>query len=134
MNANPKHSEGNDGPWSTFDVRVGTPEQYIRVLVSTASPFPLIPLSEQGCSTDVFVTVPPDCAVSRGNLFNINDSSSWDDLGIYGINQNGVGLEGNLGYDQRVQFGLEKLGIGLTGPEFDNHTVGGIATPSPFYL
>lgn len=78
--------------------------------------------------------MPPDCAVSRGNLFDHNQSSTWDDIGLYGINQNGVGLEANLGYEQRVQFGFESLAIGLTGPGLDNQTVGGIVTPQPFYL
>ncbi|KAK4151233.1 acid protease [Chaetomidium leptoderma] len=129
-----QYFEGNDGPWSTFDIRVGTPEQYLRVLVSTASPHALVPLAEQACSSSVFGTVPPDCAVSRGNLFNYNQSSSWHYVGLYGINQNGVGLEANLGYEQRAQFGLEHVAIGLTGPGFDNQTVAGIATPEPFYL
>ncbi|KAH7014565.1 aspartic peptidase domain-containing protein, partial [Microdochium trichocladiopsis] len=125
---------GNDGPWSTFDIRVGTPEQYIRVLVSTASPQTMVALDSDGCSEAVFGTMPPDCAVSRGGLFNINESSSWTDVGLHGINGNGVGLEANLGYVQRAQFGLETLGLGLYGPSFENQTVAGIATPSPFYL
>ncbi|KAK4239380.1 acid protease [Achaetomium macrosporum] len=129
-----QYFEGNDGPWSTFDIRVGEPEQYIRVLVSTASPFSLVPFADQACSSSVFETVPADCAVSRGNLFNHNQSSTWHDVGVYGINQNGVGLEANLGYEQRAQFGLEHLGIGLTGPNFTNQTIAGIATPEPFYL
>lgn len=132
--AKESYSEGNDGPWSTFDIRVGTPEQDIRVLVSTASPESLVPLSDLACSTSVFATVPDDCAVSRGNLYNINKSSSWQDAGTYEINQNGVGLEANLGYKQRAQFGLEHLGIGLTGPSLENQTVAGIATAEPFYL
>lgn len=127
-------SEGNDGPWSTFDIRVGTPEQDIRVLVSTASPESMVPLSQYACTTEVFATVPADCAVSRGNLFNVNQSSSWIDAGTYGINQNGVGLEANLGYSQNASWGLEHLGIGLTGPSLNNQTVAGIATPEPFYL
>lgn len=129
-----RYSEGNNGPWSTFDIRVGTPEQDIRVLVSTASPFSLVPFGQQACSTSVFRAVPPDCAVSRGNLFNHNQSSTWHDTGLYGTNQNGVGLEANLGYQARVQFGLDRLAIGLTGPGLDNQTVGGIAAPGPFYL
>ena len=72
--------------------------------------------------------------MSRGGLFNPNQSSTWQDVGIYGINQNGVGLEANLGYVQRAQFGLEHLGLGLSGPAFENQTVAGIATPEPFYL
>ncbi|KAK0735295.1 aspartic peptidase domain-containing protein, partial [Lasiosphaeria miniovina] len=129
-----QYFDGNDGPWSSFDIRVGTPEQYIRTLVSTASPHSLVPLSEFACSSSVFTAVRPDCAVSRGNLFNLTQTSSWHDVGVYGINQNGVGLEANLGYNQTAQFGLEHLGIGLEGPSFDNQNIGGIATPEPFYL
>ncbi|KAK1752899.1 acid protease [Echria macrotheca] len=129
-----QYFEGNDGPWSTFDLKVGQPDQYLRVLVSTASPFAIVPLAEIACSSSVFETVPADCAVSRGNLFNTNQSSTWHELGLYGINQNGVGLEANLGYDQRAQWGQEHIGIGLNGPELDNQTVAGIATPEPFYL
>lgn len=55
-------------------------------------------------------------------------------MGLYGINQNGVGLEANLGYEARVEFGLDKVAIGLTGPGFANQTVGGIAATVPFYL
>lgn len=94
----------------------------------------MVPWGEDACSSAVFGTVPPDCAVSRGNLFNANHSSTWVDAGLYGINFNGVGLEANLGYDARVQFGLEHLGIGLDGPGFENQTVGGIAAPQLFYL
>jgi len=94
----------------------------------------MVPLSGQGCSKDVFQEVPPDCAVSRGNLFDLNETSTWIDMGSYGINDNGVGLEANLGYSQNAQFGLEHLGIGLTGPALDNQTVAGIVTASPFYM
>lgn len=128
-----QYFEGIDGPWSTFDIRVGTPEQYIRVLPSTASPYSLVPVLE-ACSSEVFATVPPNCAVSRGKLFEIDKSSSRQEIGLYGINENGVGLEGNLGYEARVQFGLDHLGIGLNGPRVENQTVGGIAAAQPFYL
>ena len=129
-----KISEGNDGPWSSFNLRVGTPEQSLRVLVSTASPESLVVLSDYGCSNSVFPNAPSDCAVSRGTLLNANQSSTWDKLGVFGINQQGVGLEANLGYYQRAEFALDSLSIGLTGPTLKNQTVAGIATPDPFYL
>ncbi|OOQ91259.1 peptidase aspartic [Penicillium brasilianum] len=128
------YDEGNDGPWSSFYLRVGTPEQSVRVLVSTASPESMVVLSDYGCSTSVFSNAPSDCAVSRGTLFNASQSSSWQDLGLFGINQDGVGLEANLGYYQRADFALDTLSIGLTGPTLKNQTVAGIATPEPFYL
>lgn len=112
---------------------MGEPEQYLRVLVSTASPLAFVPVTE-ACSDAVFETVPPDCAISRGKLFNLNDSSSWQDLGLFALNENGIGLGGNLGYEARVQYGLDNLGIGLNGPRLENQTIGGFATPEPLYL
>ncbi|KAI0019402.1 acid protease [Xylariomycetidae sp. FL0641] len=134
-----QYFEGIDGPWSTFDLRVGTPEQDVRVLVSTASPESLVVLSQYGCSDAVFQgfpsgEVPSDCAVSRGKLFNPNDSSTYQELGLYSINGDGVGLEANLGYSANAYFALENLGLGLTGPSLENQTIAGIATAEPFYL
>lgn len=104
------------------------------MIVSTASPESIVALSEYGCSESAFEDVPSDCAVSRGNLFNPNKSSSWHDVGTYGINQNGVGLEANLGYEQRAEFGLDTMAVGFQGPSLKNQTVAGIATAEPFYL
>lgn len=115
-------------------MRVGTPEQDVRVLVSTASPQTMVVLEGLGCSSSVFATVPPDCAVSRGTLFNPKDSSSWTDAGQYDINDGKVGLEANLGYSQPSQFGLDNLGVGFTGPSLKNQTVAGFATADPLYL
>ncbi|XXH03417.1 hypothetical protein Hte_009819 [Hypoxylon texense] len=130
-----EYFDGNDGPWSSFFLRVGVPEQDVRVLVSTASPESLVVSLDEGCSTAVFGgPVPTDCAVSRGVLFNPNKSATWNDLGTFGINDNGVGLEANLGYFQPAQFASETLGLGLTGPKLDNQTVAVIATTEPFYL
>jgi len=55
-------------------------------------------------------------------------------MGIFNINDNGVGLEANLGYSQRSEFATDNLGLGLSGPSINNQTLAGIATPSPFYL
>ncbi|CAK7212879.1 hypothetical protein SCUCBS95973_001610 [Sporothrix curviconia] len=138
-------SEGNDGPWSSFFLRVGTPQQYVRALVSTVSPETLVVSSGVGCSSAAFRTaqgqadVPSDCPSSRGLLFQANASSTWLDEGLYGINDGRVGLEANLGYTQAAEFGLETLGTGLLsgssgGPALPNQTVAIIGTASPFYL
>ncbi|KAH7174139.1 aspartic peptidase domain-containing protein [Fusarium flagelliforme] len=133
-----QYFEGNDGPWSTFNLRLGSPGQDARVLVSTAAPESLVVLSQYGCSKDVLDKVPSDCAVSRGNMFEPNESSTWNGLGTYGINGGGVGLEANLGYVQAAKFGLDTVGVGLVdganGITLENQTIGGIATASPFYL
>ncbi|KAK3986840.1 aspartic peptidase domain-containing protein [Cladorrhinum sp. PSN332] len=129
-----QHWEGNDGPWSTFDLRVGKPEQFVRVTVSTASAHSIVPLSEYACEPESFPAPPRDCAVSRGNLFDLNESTTWQDVGVYGINDNGVGLGAHLGYSQTAQWGLDDLGIGLSGPKIESQSIAGIATPEPFYL
>lgn len=67
----------------------------------------MVVLSDYGSSTSVFPNAPSDCAASRGTLFNANQSTSWYDLGLFSINQDGVGLEPNLGYYQRAEFALE---------------------------
>ncbi|KAJ5106340.1 hypothetical protein N7456_003015 [Penicillium angulare] len=127
-------SEGNDGPWSSFYLSIGNPAQSVRVLVSTAAPESMVVLSDYGCSSSVFDTVPSNCAVSRGTLFTANQSSTWDELGLYEINGDGVGLEANLGYSQKAEFALDTMGAGLNGPRLSNQTVAGIETPEPFYL
>lgn len=128
------YSEGNDGPWSTFDLRVGKPEQHVRVLVSTASPQSMVIDSELGCSDGAFDKVPPDCAVSRGTLFNRNDSDTWKAVGRYEINGDGVGLEANLGYSLTAEYGFDELAMGLKGPRLEKQGVAVFATPEPFYL
>ncbi|KFZ06633.1 hypothetical protein V501_07227 [Pseudogymnoascus sp. VKM F-4519 (FW-2642)] len=133
-----QYFEGIDGPWSTFNLRVGTPEQDVRVTISTTSPETLVVLSEYGCSNKTFATVPAGCASSRGMMFSPNTSSTWIDNGFFGINKDGVGLEANLGYTQAANFGTDTVGLGLVaganGVTLKNQTVGGIASTSPFYL
>lgn len=66
--------QSNDGPWSTFPIRVGTPEQVFEVLISTASQETWIPVP-QGC----VVGDPLDCGAQRGALpFNGVPSNGFD--------------------------------------------------------
>lgn len=83
--------------------------------------------------------MPNGCASARGGLFYPNTSSTWQDQGLFGINENEVGFEANLGYSQPADYGLETLGLGFvaggaSGSTLKNQTVAGIATASPFYL
>jgi hypothetical protein len=110
----------------------------VRVIVSTNAPqaMVVVPL---GCTSQAINPVPNNCANARGGLFNPNSSSTWLDQGRFGINENGVGFEANLGYLQPADYGLETLGLGFVagganGPTLENQTVAVIATTSPFYL
>lgn len=94
-------SEGNDGPWSSFELRVGTPAQNIRVFPGTSSTSTLVVLP-QGCLSGT----PGDCANARGGLFNISASTTWSNIGLYEL-----GFENNLGFTDAGQFGNDAGGL-----------------------
>jgi len=94
-------SEGNDGPWSSFELRVGTPAQNVRFLPGTSSTSTLVVLPE-GCRSGQ----PSNCANARGGIFNISASSTWSNIGIYEL-----GFENNLGYTDAGQFGFDTGGF-----------------------
>ena len=78
---------------------------------------------------------PQSCPQSRGALFNVNTSSTWQDQGIFG-----VGLETNLpdynGPYDNADYGLETVGLGLPGSNGvsePNIVVGALATKA-YYL
>ena len=63
--------DGNDGAWSTFAIRVGTPSQYFRVLASTSGIDTWLPLADQ-CALN-----PAGCGAARGvEPFNAAPGSS----------------------------------------------------------
>lgn len=97
--------DGNDGPWSTFTLGIGSPPQYVRVLVSTTCPQPWA-VDPLGCTA----SDPPNCGFKRGNRFDKNQSSTWQDKGLYELDQ-----ELNLGYDGNGNFGLDSITLGYPG-------------------
>lgn len=120
--------DGDDGPWSTFALRVGTPEQVVRVLPSTAVPETWV-VFDAGCiSTD-----PKSCPDDRGGTFNFNVSTTWVKKDFFSL-----AIELNLGYDttNAGEYGFETLGLGYQGsggPSLENQVIAGIATKD-FYL
>ena len=79
---------GNDGNWSTWAVEVGTPAQQFNIIPSTSHGEVWIPVPE-GCS---WLPSSINCGHSRGvgrfedkqsEGFQINVSSSWEQIGIY---------------------------------------------------
>ncbi|PTB68388.1 acid protease [Trichoderma citrinoviride] len=118
--------EGVDGPWSTFELRVGTPAQNLRVLAGTSSTQTLVVLPE-GCQV-INVT---DCANSRGGLFNTTASKTWDEIGLFGL-----GIENSLGFTDNGEFGHDTVGLGYLGsggPVVNNSVIAGVAG-TEFYL
>ncbi|KAL8763076.1 MAG: hypothetical protein Q9184_001036 [Pyrenodesmia sp. 2 TL-2023] len=118
--------EGNDGPWSSFTLRVGTPAQDVRVLISTSSQVSWIVLEGEGC-----VAGDGTCATARGGLFNRNTSSTWNPSGFWQL-----GNERNLGIFANGLYGNDTIGLGFQGsggPTLQNQILATIGTQQ-FYL
>jgi hypothetical protein len=124
--------EGNDGPWSTFTIEIGTPAQSVNVLVSTAS-YQTWGVDPEGCTS----TDPSDCSTQRGRFFNYSSSTSWlpntanITTTIYALE-----LESDLGYTGKGRYGFDTITLGFPGsggPSLENQTVASIATKD-FYM
>ncbi|KAI4204689.1 MAG: hypothetical protein LQ350_001004 [Teloschistes chrysophthalmus] len=118
--------DGDDGPWSSFTLQVGTPAQDIRTFVSTSSQVSWIVLQDVGCTAS-----DKACASARGGLFNMNTSSTWSPNGLWQL-QN----ERNLGIFANGLFGNDTIGLGIQGsggPTLQNQILATIGTEH-FYL
>ena len=126
---------GNDGSWSTFIVRVGTPPEEFRVLPATNVQETWIPLPE-ACTTSNFYNcthlrgiVANETAAHQG--FQLNQSSTWAKEGIYNLLS-----EGNLGYSGNGEYGFDTVRLGpssLGGPTLNHQVVAGFVT-NDFFL
>ena len=68
---------------------------------------------------------PPDCASDRGDIFTVENSTSWVDIGIFTLE-----LEAGLGLGGNGQFGRDTVSLGYTGsggPTLKSQVVAGIA-------
>ena len=118
--------DGPDGPWSSFLLRVGTPAQDVRVLISSASQDTWVVLPS-GCGK----SDPSTCPDDRGGLFNYNKSSTWSTHGLYELyNERNLGMNGN-GLWGNDTLGLAVQGSG--GPTLQNQVIACIVTDN-FYL
>ncbi|KUJ22874.1 acid protease [Mollisia scopiformis] len=117
--------DGSDGPWSSFYIRVGSPPQSLRVLVSTSSNQPLVVLPG-ACDSD-----DSNCATDRGGLFQRNASTTWSPNNSSTGGLYAVVLDSNVGLIPEVQYGSDTLALGYLGsgaPALTSQLVGGITT------
>lgn len=119
--------DGVDGQWSSFTLRVGTPQQFVRTFVSFAvyQTWVVLPL---GCSN---AQDQDSCEDARGMTFDNSSSSTFDYLGIYDL---WVGK--NLGYTGNAITGFDTVGLGGQGeggPTLDNTTVAAFASDSHYF-
>lgn len=128
------YRDGIDGNWSTFDLRVGSGEQMVRVLPSTAASATWVVIP-RGCESGPGAPVSSGCSDSRGGLFNYNQSTTWNPLGLHSLN-----LEENLGKPEVGVYGTDKLTLGISnatdgplvlrgGQTVQDQVIAGISTP-----
>lgn len=98
--------DGIDGPWSTIHLRIGTPGQDLRVLVSTAGQETWVVLP-QGCDGLEFGT---NCAGSRGRIYDYKSSLSWQNASSVWNNTGIYQLGTVIGYD------LGLTGVSISSP------------------
>ena len=130
--ADTRERDGDDGSWSSFALRIGSSEQIVRVLPSTAGQETWV-VSPQGCPPGRNGTsTSSSCSQSRGGLFDPTQSSSWQTLGHYSL-----GLELNLEYNDTALYGLDTVALGfgnsIGGPTVDSQVISALATDD-YYL
>ena len=122
--------DGNDGPWSSFYLEIGSPPQDVKVMISTAG-YQTWVVVPQGCTA----SDPPDCATSRGGQFSPSQSSTWtyNNASVNGTFT--LGLETNLDYSGNGDYGYDTIVLGYqgsNGPSLEQQTIAGIATKEFF--
>lgn len=123
--------DGNDGPWSSFALQIGTPAQNIKVLISTAGSqtWAVVP---QGCTS----TDPSGCVSSRGGQFDATHSTTWTKNNATSNGTFNLGVEANLGYYGSGEYGFDTVALGWQAsgdPSLAQQIVAGITTKE-FYL
>ena len=107
---------------------MGTPAQYWRLLPSNSGNA-VRPVLPQGCA----VGDPSNCGDLRGTLFLPNLSSTWNNIGLYGLI---LTEEVGLGYSSNANFGYDNLTLGWPGgvsPAISHQVIQGFATKD-FYI
>ena len=123
--------DGNDGPWSSFYLEIGTPAQDVKVLISTAG-YQMWAVVPQGC----IASDPPDCTALRGGQFIPSQSTTWKYNNLSANGTFTLGLETNLEYSGNGDYGYDTVVLGYqgsNGPSLQQQTIAGIATKE-FYL
>ena len=125
-------SVGNDGPWSTFNVRIGTPPQILKMIASTSSPETWV-VNTAGCTSHD----PKICATDRGQMFNSGSSRTWEDWANgtnyaldsdRGLPLHGTGIYGT----DTLNFLGRPHGMDPDGVTIPHHIIGQISTKEYF--
>ena len=93
---------GDDGLWSPVSIRVGSPPQWVDVLVSTASQETWV-IGPTGCDGS------QQCLDARGGVFSWQNSSTWQ----FEMTSD-LGLDPQLGFEGQGYYGLDNISLSDT--------------------
>lgn len=107
----------------------------VRVIPSTAASATWV-VTPRGCERGPGAPLPSGCSDSRGGLFNYNQSTTWEPLGLHSL-----GLQQNLGRNEGGVYGADTLSLGISnatdgplvlrgGHTVQNQVIAGIGTPN----
>ncbi|KAH9213979.1 aspartic peptidase domain-containing protein [Leptodontidium sp. 2 PMI_412] len=123
--------DGNDGPWYSFAVKVGTPPQTQKLFISTSARNILL-VNPSGClSADT-----SNCATLRGGIFNPARSTTWVPNLVRGINATyPISEDPSLGYNSNGTFGVDDVAFPFFGTDFgaaSNQNIGGFSDTNSY--
>jgi Eukaryotic aspartyl protease len=123
-----KDRDGIDGSWSTFTVQLGSPPQAVRVLPSITGDciWAVLP---QACQKSAIST----CRSDRGGVFTSNQSSTWEDKGLFQLPLN---PEHYLPFSGAADIGFDNVTLdwqGYGGLALKHQVIAGYITDD-FYL
>jgi hypothetical protein len=123
-----RRRDGIDGSWSTFTITLGTPPQAVRLLPSITG-YTIWAVLPQACQGLAVRT----CNSDRGGTFATNQSSTWEDKGMF---QLPLDAEHYLPFSGAANFGFDNVTLdwqGYGGVTLEHQVVAGYITED-FYL
>lgn len=135
-----RHWMGNDGPWSTFNIKVGSQVELLEVLPASSLSLTLVVLPD-GCTPNEQQQA--DCNSSRGNILDPQNLAGWDPLqSANGYNYFDVSLPGIqplITENITSEISLNTLDLSWFGTNstqnampLESQLIAGYATKTPF--
>ncbi|KAG9240664.1 aspartic peptidase domain-containing protein, partial [Calycina marina] len=124
--------DGNDGPWSSFPIQIGTPAQTIKVFPATSG-YKTMAVMPGGC----IATDPSSCFSDRGGFYTPSLSTTQvNNTADPTTNIYPIALDERLGYLGKAALGFDTVTLGWPGsrgPTLINQTVGGFITKERYF-
>ncbi|KAF7502717.1 hypothetical protein GJ744_005225 [Endocarpon pusillum] len=108
--------DGIDGSWSTFVVELGTPPQPVRLLPSITGQA-IWAVMPQACHNSSSYNI---CSSDRGGIFATNQSSTWEQKGMFVLPLN---PQNYLPFYGDAMLGFETVTPKLDGPHYEVRTL-----------